>query len=229
LRDRFDDQDSAVLVALRERALVNAGEGQQRCRLQRQPETPLRGVQRVRRHRDDRAPQRQPDQSDPADGGSARRGARTGARQAFDLPGRRVARAAFRTAGQPFFDGEGSRCRSNAAGTADFEAALRTNAKVPESERVALIAARRGFQPDCAQGGTLGAMAGIKSEAGKAFAAYLEGAAAFYGGDFDAATARFSALGTARDPWLRGTARYMLSRTAHKSIIMTNMDRPRRR
>ncbi|MEG3175607.1 hypothetical protein U1872_05140 [Sphingomonas sp. RB3P16] len=113
-----------------------------------------------------------------------------------------------------FSDGEGSRCRSNATGTADFETALRRNAKVPEPERAALIAARRGFQPDCAQTGTLGAMAGIRSEAGKAFAAYLEGAAAFYGADFDAATARFTALGTARDPWLRETARYMLGRVA---------------
>lgn len=113
-----------------------------------------------------------------------------------------------------FSDGEGSRCRSNAAGTADFEAALRSNAKVPEPERAALIAARRGFQPDCAQTSTLGVMAGIKSEAGKAFAAYLEGAAAFYGADFDAATARFTALGSARDPWLRETARYMLGRVA---------------
>ncbi|WP_380787770.1 hypothetical protein [Sphingomonas sp. R86521] len=113
-----------------------------------------------------------------------------------------------------FSDGEGSRCRSNAGGTTDFEAALDTNTKVPEPERVALIAARRGFQPDCAQGGTLSAMAGIKSEAGKAFATYLEGAAAFYGADFDAATARFTALGTARDPWLRETARYMLGRVA---------------
>jgi hypothetical protein len=113
-----------------------------------------------------------------------------------------------------FSDGEGSRCRSNAAGTADFEAALRTNTKLAEPERVTLIAARRGFQPDCAQGGTLSAMAGIKSEAGKAFAAYLEGAAAFYGADFEAATARFTALGTARDPWLRETARYMLGRVA---------------
>nr|WP_315382162.1 hypothetical protein [uncultured Sphingomonas sp.] len=122
--------------------------------------------------------------------------------------------------GSPYFsDGEGSRCRSNVAGASRFEAAIRANAKVPEVERAALIAARQGLQPDCAQGtaGTtalVAAVNGAKSEAGKAFAAYLDGAAAFYAGDFDGAAARFAALGNARDPWLRETGRYMLGRVA---------------
>jgi len=112
-----------------------------------------------------------------------------------------------------FSDGEGSRCRSNAAGAVGFETAIRANGKVPEQERVALIAARRALQPDCAQSGTGGARPpGIKSDAGNAFAAYLEGAAAFYAADYDAATIRFTALVGARDAWLRETARYMLGR-----------------
>ncbi|MGN7999233.1 hypothetical protein [Sphingomonas sp. 22176] len=122
--------------------------------------------------------------------------------------------------GSPYFaDGEGSRCRSNVTGAADFETAIRANAKVPEPERAALIAARKGLDPDCAQGtsGTAAltaAVNGAKSEAGKAFAAYLDGAAAFYAGDFDGAAARFASLANARDPWLRETARYMLGRVA---------------
>ncbi|WP_294255675.1 hypothetical protein [uncultured Sphingomonas sp.] len=122
--------------------------------------------------------------------------------------------------GSPYFsDGEGSRCRSNVAGASSFEAAIRANAKVPEVERAALIAARQGLQPDCAQGtaGTtalVAAVNGAKSEAGKAFAAYLDGAAAFYAGDFNGAAARFASLGSARDPWLRETGRYMLGRVA---------------
>ncbi|WP_066722143.1 hypothetical protein [Sphingomonas pituitosa] len=120
----------------------------------------------------------------------------------------------------PFFsDGEGSRCRSNPGGTASFEAAVRANGKVPEQERTALIAARRALQPDCALGTAAGAAIasaarGVKSDAGKVFAAYLEGAAAFYDADFDGAAARFAALVSARDPWLRETARYMLGRVA---------------
>lgn len=122
--------------------------------------------------------------------------------------------------GSPYFsDGEGSRCRSNVAGAARFEAAIRANAKVPEPERAALIAARNGLDPNCSQGtaGTaalVAAVNGAKSEAGKAFAAYLDGAAAFYAGDFDGAAARFASLDRARDPWLRETARYMLGRVA---------------
>ncbi|WP_333572840.1 hypothetical protein [Sphingomonas sp.] len=120
----------------------------------------------------------------------------------------------------PFFsDGEGSRCRSNVAGAASFEAAIRANARVPEQERAALIAARHALQPDCASDVSAGtaiarASRGVTSDAGKAFAAYLEGAAAFYDADFDGAAARFGALVSARDPWLRETARYMLGRVA---------------
>lgn len=117
-----------------------------------------------------------------------------------------------------FSEGEGSRCRSNAAGTANFEAALATG-KVPEPERTALVAARRALQPDCSHNGTVATSitevtGAIRSDAGKAFAAYLEGAAAFYTADYDTATARFMALGKARDPWLRETARYMIGRVA---------------
>ncbi|GAA0746358.1 outer membrane assembly lipoprotein YfiO [Sphingomonas sp. ABOLD] len=122
--------------------------------------------------------------------------------------------------GSPYFsDGEGSRCRSNVAGTERFEAAIRANAKVPEPERAALIAARKGLAPDCTQGtagsaALVAAVNGAKSEAGKAFAAYLDGAAAFYAGDYDGAAARFASLGNARDAWLRETGRYMLGRVA---------------
>jgi hypothetical protein len=122
--------------------------------------------------------------------------------------------------GSPYFsDGEGSRCRSNVAGAASFEAAIRANTKVPEPERAALIAARKGLEPNCSQGTAgsttlVSAVNGTKSEAGKAFAAYLDGAAAFYAGDFDGAATRFASLGSARDPWLREAGRYMLGRVA---------------
>ena len=116
-----------------------------------------------------------------------------------------------------YADGEGSRCLSNASGTADFEAALKEARGLPENERTDLVAARRGLRPTCSAPsagatGITGLAARMKSEPGRAFAGYLRGAAAFYDGDFDAAVTQFAALRGAGQPWLRETARYMLGR-----------------
>ncbi|MEP7006113.1 MAG: hypothetical protein ABI810_09030 [Sphingomonas bacterium] len=116
-----------------------------------------------------------------------------------------------------YADGEGSRCLSNTTGAQAFEAALNAAGKVPSGERADLIAARRALQPNCT-GASAGAaaiadvMARVKSPAGKAFARYLQGAQAFYDGNYDVAAAQFAALRTADQPWLRETARYMLGR-----------------
>jgi len=119
--------------------------------------------------------------------------------------------------GSSYADGEGSRCLSNASGIADFEAATKEARGLPESERADLVAARRGLQPTCsaASGGAatvIGLQARMRSEPGKAFARYLQGALAFYDGDFDAAATHFAALRGAGQPWLKETARYMLGR-----------------
>lgn len=116
-----------------------------------------------------------------------------------------------------FSDGEGSRCRSNAAGTTSFETAIGRNRDVADRERTLLVEARRALQPDCAADGKVAAtltdaLQGVSSPAGKAFATYLEGAAAFYAADFDTAAARFAALRSAKDGWLRETALYMAGR-----------------
>lgn len=111
-----------------------------------------------------------------------------------------------------YSDGEGSRCRSNGPGAAAFEGAL-GRSRVPARERDALIAARRALQPDCAtEGKGAPGSTDIASAAGKEFAAYLDGAAAFYAADYDRAADRFRGLGTAQDAWLRETALYMLGR-----------------
>ncbi|HEX7695151.1 MAG TPA: hypothetical protein VF409_11715 [Sphingomonas sp.] len=114
-----------------------------------------------------------------------------------------------------YSSGEGSRCLSNSSGAAAFEAAVNA-AKLPGGEGAALIAARRGLNPDCAKpsdGSAVAALDGqVKSPAGKAFVAYLAGARAFYDGDFDTAASRFAGLAGGRDPWLRETARYMTAR-----------------
>ncbi|CAN5307659.1 hypothetical protein BH10PSE13_BH10PSE13_22300 [soil metagenome] len=116
-----------------------------------------------------------------------------------------------------FSEGEGSRCRSNAAGTASFEQAIGRNRGVADKERALLVEARKALQPDCAVEAKLSAtlthvLNGVSSPAGREFGAYLEGAAAFYAADYDLATARFSALRSARDGWLRETAHYMAGR-----------------
>jgi hypothetical protein len=116
-----------------------------------------------------------------------------------------------------YADGEGSRCRSNPSGAAGFESAVNAAGKVPAAERAALIAARRGLQPSCtgASGGA-GAItaldAEVKSPSGKAFAAYLKGALAFYDADYGTAATQFATARAGDQPWLKETARYMLGR-----------------
>ena len=123
-----------------------------------------------------------------------------------------------------FSDGEGSRCRSNAQGSADFEAAVRASPGLSERERAVLIAARRALQPDCAQQVAAPAIADVRSGPGRAFAAYLDGAAAFYAGDYDRAARVFAGLAGARDPWLRETARYMVARVAVNRAQLDHYD-----
>ena len=113
--------------------------------------------------------------------------------------------------------GEGSRCLSDAAGATAFAAALGAARQVTDTEKSALIAVRRGLQPTCTDAGKgasaiAGAAAQVRSPAARAFAAYLQGASAFYAGDFEGATARFAPLATSDEPWLRETSRYMLAR-----------------
>ena len=113
--------------------------------------------------------------------------------------------------------GEGSRCRSNDAGAADFVEALKAEQGVTAGERDELIAARQGLRPDCTganagQQAVVAAAEHAQSPLAKDFAAYLMGAAAFYAGDFGAATQHFSALSGSAQAWLRESGRYLLGR-----------------
>lgn len=113
--------------------------------------------------------------------------------------------------------GEGSRCRSNDTGAADFVGALKAEQGVAAAERDQLIAARQGLRPDCTGAGTgqeaiSAAAQQAQSPLAKDFAAYLLGAAAFYAGDFDAAARQFAALKASAQPWLRESGRYLLGR-----------------
>lgn len=118
---------------------------------------------------------------------------------------------------------EPSRCQSNPDGAAAFTAALKANSAVPAAEKQALIAAREALDPwtkpgkdyepiGCGAAAPEGRTA-VSSPAAKEFAAYLEGAANFYAGDYPAAQRDFATLAMARDPWVRETALYMIART----------------
>ena len=113
--------------------------------------------------------------------------------------------------------GEGSRCLSDASGTAAFAAALAAARGVANDDRSLLIATRRALQPTCTDAGRgIGAVGTaatqVRSVTAKAFATYLAGAGAFYAGDFAAASARFSSAAGSGEPWVRETSRYMLAR-----------------
>ncbi|HWF76137.1 MAG TPA: hypothetical protein VN694_03080, partial [Caulobacteraceae bacterium] len=115
-----------------------------------------------------------------------------------------------------YASGEGSRCRSNAAGGAAFETALRASS-VPAAEADILSAARKGLAPNCDAAAASGAFQkpdGVKSALGRQFAAYLGGVAEFYGGDYDDAHTDFTAAAASAQPWLKETSRYMLGRVA---------------
>lgn len=119
-------------------------------------------------------------------------------------------------------DGAMSRCQTLASGAADCKAALMAS-KASPADKTALAAARDAMHSDCeAQQVTVVGTAPA-SPVGRAYAAYMLGAADFYGGRFDEATARFSALASADDPWLHETARYMLARNALNKAIDRSM------
>jgi TolA-binding protein len=118
---------------------------------------------------------------------------------------------------EEFAYGEGSRCRSNESGTTAFVEQVSAATEIPEAERATLITTRQALQPDCAaaaSGGTAlaEALQPVQSPLGKSFAAYLQGAQAFYDGDYDAAKTHFAGLTAVAQPWLAETARYMLAR-----------------
>lgn len=123
---------------------------------------------------------------------------------------------------ESYSDWEPTRCQSNATGTEEFVAAL-AKAKVTPAERDALTNARRALQPKCDSATPAPALS-ANSPAGKAFAAYMVGATAFYGGDWAAASAGFAALAAAPDPWVRETAAYMVARTALNAAIAKSVD-----
>ena len=115
-----------------------------------------------------------------------------------------------------YADGEGSRCRSNASGASGYDAALDAASDLPPDERTILHAARKALTPTCGDKSPAAtvndAVQHLRSTSGQAFATYLNGATAFYNGQFGEAATAFSSLKESAQPWIADTAAYMAAR-----------------
>ncbi len=137
--------------------------------------------------------------------------------QKIGVPPEAVTSAATESSGNLFATGEGSRCASNDdAAARAFLQQLVGSTDLPAAERLSLARARLAMLGGCswdeAQRASL-VPADVQSAPGKQFAGYLQGAIAFYAGDFPRATAAFKALDGSTQSWLQETARYLEART----------------
>ncbi|WP_321956191.1 hypothetical protein [Paraburkholderia bannensis] len=129
-----------------------------------------------------------------------------------------------------YADGEGSICRSIAAGDEAFNDALGAAKSLPADEVTRLRTARADLAKACpargdgnssgnSSGNATGANAaawqkptGLKSALGQQFATYLDGANAFYRYDFFSATKSFASASRSANPWLKEASLYMAGR-----------------
>lgn len=123
-----------------------------------------------------------------------------------------------------YADGEGNVCRSASAGGDAFDDALKAAASLPDSEATRLRAARADMEKICGTTKPDTAWSlptGITSPLGQQFATYLQGADAFYAGNFADAVKDFDSLKGSADPWLKEAALYMVGR-AQLNSAQTN-------
>ncbi|MFA8389124.1 hypothetical protein ACEPUD_03250 [Burkholderia ubonensis] len=114
-----------------------------------------------------------------------------------------------------YADGEGGICRSASSGTRAFNDALDAAKGLSGDDAARLRAARADMVKACAPGANGAGWtkpAGLQSPLGQQFAAYLDGAHAFYASDFDGAATTFDGLRNSADPWLKEAALYMVGR-----------------
>lgn len=126
-----------------------------------------------------------------------------------------IKRDDYKTAGEAFLNGEGSRCRSNDDDSATAFVSQVVKADMPAAERELLVKARLQLLTTCSWDGPV--VAGpqqIQSSDGQQLRTYLQAAADFYSGRFAEAERGFSAISSANLPWLKETAQYMSARTA---------------
>ncbi|MBO0492956.1 outer membrane assembly lipoprotein YfiO [Pseudomonas sp. Marseille-Q1929] len=126
-----------------------------------------------------------------------------------------IKREDYKTAGEAFLNGEGSRCRSNDDDSATAFIRQVVKADMPAAERTLLAQSRLQLLSACTwDGPVIADPQQIQSSDGQLFRTYLQAAADFYSGRFAEAERGFSALASASSPWLKETALYMTARTA---------------
>ncbi|MBD8741334.1 outer membrane assembly lipoprotein YfiO [Pseudomonas fluorescens] len=125
-----------------------------------------------------------------------------------------IKRDEYKTAGEAFLNGEGSRCRSNDDDSATAFISQVIKADMPATERELLIKARLQLLTACSWDGQVVDAQQIQSSDGQLFRTYLQAAADFYSGRFGDAERGFAAASTSQVPWLKETALYMTARTS---------------
>lgn len=125
-----------------------------------------------------------------------------------------IQRDEYKTAGEAFLTGEGSRCRSNDDDSATAFSSQVIKADMPAAERELLVKARLQLLKACSWEGQVVDAQQIQSHDGQLFRTYLQAAADFYSGRFGDAERGFAAASTSQVPWLKETALYMTARTS---------------
>lgn len=119
---------------------------------------------------------------------------------------------------EPEYDDK--KCYEAMPGSADFLAAMAAEKGVPAAERATLTTLRE--TAGCHEGEWNDA--GISSQQGRTFLAYLKAADAFHKADYAAAEAGFAALAKAGNPWIAETACYMPIRIGLRRAAATSLD-----
>lgn len=125
-----------------------------------------------------------------------------------------IKREEYKTAGQAFLNGEGSRCRSNDDDSATAFISQVIKAQMPPAERDVLVKARLQLLTTCDWSRQVVDAQLTPSANAQLFRTYLQAAGDFYSGRFDYAERGFAAAATSDVPWLKETALYMTARTS---------------
>ncbi|MGL4271626.1 MAG: outer membrane assembly lipoprotein YfiO [Pseudomonas paracarnis] len=125
-----------------------------------------------------------------------------------------IKREEYKTAGQAFLNGEGSRCRSNDDDSATAFISQVIKAQMPPAERDVLVKARLQLLTTCDWSRQVVDAQLTPSANAQLFRTYLQAAGDFYSGRFDYAERGFAAAATSDVPWLKETAMYMTARTS---------------
>ncbi|AZE92291.1 hypothetical protein C4J96_0140 [Pseudomonas orientalis] len=125
-----------------------------------------------------------------------------------------IKREEYKTAGEAFLNGEGSRCRSNDDDSATAFISQVIKADMPPAERDVLVKARLQLLTTCDWDGQVVDAQLTPSANAQLFRTYLQAAADFYSGRFGDAERGFAAATTSDVPWLKETALYMSARTS---------------